>query len=79
MLPFSYTERDYTRGRDVPVDDIRSDLKTHGASVVRLYTDEEAAVYESDMNEIASAIRPDGGTPTTDQATGWDTSASSAA
>lgn len=62
MQPYDYTLRDFTVGDNVPVEAIRSDLKTVGLSVVRIYDDDRCGRFEQDMNELALMLRADGGT-----------------
>lgn len=62
MLPFQYQLRDFTHGDVVPVEDIRSDLRLIGVSVVRLYSEEDAAAFEQGMDALAAGLREDGGT-----------------
>jgi hypothetical protein len=66
MEPFPYTLHDFTTG-DTVSDELRTTLRRElmeqGVTVVRLYSDADAAVFETGLNEVHRALRPDGGTP----------------
>jgi hypothetical protein len=49
----------------VPVEAIRSDLRRNGVAVVKLYDSDDPTpnLYENAMNECATMLRADGGTP----------------
>lgn len=65
MLSFEYVLRDFTKGKTLPVDEIRADLKTYGICVIKLYEEDDPIMieYAEGMGALALKLRPDGGTP----------------
>ena len=62
MLAATYTTHEFLEGETLPLataEAIRADLRTHGFAVVQLY--DTCPDYEASMNQLAQALRPDGG------------------
>lgn len=62
MKSLQFEIRDFVDGDVPPTDVVRSDLKTNGVSVVRLYREADMQRFEESMDLLAVHLRPDGGT-----------------